>query len=135
MTDTPTCFTPSAKTAKAAKDTRGEATVLSNAVGRGEEIFSGDWPLSRRQLEAVLAQIKESPLAGDVRTAQLQGFGPDDFLVLHEEQKHFQIVAEFKAASGSFRTRAYMANAINTWPKLAEEVLELRKRLSERGEK
>jgi len=99
-------------------------------------VFSGDWPLSNRQIQKVLADFKESPLADDVVPAQLEGFGADNFLVLNEKkaQRSFRIVAEFKAASGSFRTRAYMANAINTWPKLAEEVLELRKRLSEIGE-
>jgi cobalamin biosynthesis protein CbiD len=86
-------------------------------------VFSGDWPLSNRQIQKVLADFKESPLADDVVPAQLEGFGADNFLVLNEKkaQRSFRIVAEFKAASGSFRTRAYMANAINTWPKLAEE--------------
>ena len=67
MTDTPGCFTPSTKAAKPTADTRGEATVLTSAVGPGggEEIFSGDWPLSRKQLQTVLAEFWENHFTTD----------------------------------------------------------------------
>lgn len=93
----------------------------------GSDIFSGNHQLSTDQIGYI---VDQASLAGDVITRHLDGFGSDSFLVLHGENIR-GIVAEFKHSSGSLITRAFMANAINTWPLLALEVLERRKRLRE----
>lgn len=61
----------------------------------------------------------------DVVSTQLPGWGASDFLV-HGNETHFQIVAEFRGGSGSMFDRSYAANALRTWHELASEVVRLR---------
>jgi hypothetical protein len=91
---------------------------------------SHDHDLMRKALEAPtstegISAMRQfhSGVFDDVISTQLKGWGADNFLV-HGNDTHFTIVAEFR--SGNRHDRSYAANALRTWHVLAEDVLRLR---------
>ena len=81
-------------------------------------------PLSDGGLRTMMVEF-HSGVFDDVVTTQIKGWGASNFLV-HDNDTHFTIVAEFRGGSGSMFDRDYAANALRTWHLLAREVLKLR---------
>jgi len=97
-----------------AKEISGEALVDPRATELTEE-----------QIAVVLAQRGDG--FPTLFSAQLRGFGPETFLLAENgAQDWYQVVATF-GHCGGFAQRDYVANACNTWPSLADEVLRLRR--------
>lgn len=86
--------------------------------------------ISSKDIQQVLN--RHSGVFDDVVSKQLEGWGASTFLV-HSRETHFKIVAEWRSGSGSMHDSDYAAIALQTWHLLAEEVLELRQKLAEKG--
>jgi hypothetical protein len=86
-------------------------------------------PLTDEDIKAILEQHGERfPV---VYSGQLSGFGPMNFLLKAKpKNEQYSVVAAFHDACG-FQGEAYVANACNTWPALARELLDLRKQLAD----
>lgn len=98
--------------------------VSTSSFARDDLVDPHAEDLSTEQIERVLGQHAGRFPA--VCPAQLRGFGPENFLLAEDAVLDwYQVVATFGNAGG-FSGMAYVANACNTWPALAREVLRLR---------